>query len=75
MSYHINAWLEDGKPQLQIVDAQSKAICMSWSYAPNKEQSYKERHEIQRLFKELLLLTCKQDISNCRIFNVKPQGN
>jgi L-rhamnose mutarotase len=75
MSYHINAWLEDGMPRLQVIDAQTRTICMSWSYTPNKDQSYKERHEIQRLFKELLLLTCKQDISNCRIFNVKPQLN
>mgnify|MGYP003672118201 FL=1 len=71
MSYHINAWLEDGEPQLQIVDAQSKAVCVSWSYKASKETRSKDGYEIQRLFRKLLLLTCKQEMANCRVFEAR----
>ncbi|MBU2865072.1 hypothetical protein QWZ13_14645 [Reinekea marina] len=70
MSYHINAWLENGVPQLQVIDAQTKRVCMNWSYQSESEPSEQQKHEIQRLFRELLLLTCKQDIANCRVFRV-----
>ena len=32
MGYYIYAWLENEKPQLQIIEAESKSICLSWSY-------------------------------------------
>ena len=70
MSYHINAWLENGVPQLQVIDAQTKRVCMNWSYKSESEPSEQQRQEVQRLFRELLLLTCKQDIANCRVFRV-----
>ena len=72
MSYHINAWLEDGDPRLEIVDAHSKSVCMSWSYKSRAGLERKDKAEIQRLFRELILLTCKQMITNCRVFETSP---
>ena len=70
MGYYIYAWLENGNPQLQIIEAESKSICLSWSYqATNANYDSKE---IQRLFRDLLLLTCKQEMGNYRIFEVNP---
>lgn len=70
MGYHLYAWLENGKPQLQIIDAQTKSICLSWSYQETKRNG--DVKEIQRLFRDLLLLTCKQELGNYRVFEVKP---
>ncbi|NOR69082.1 MAG: hypothetical protein GQ532_05215 [Methylomarinum sp.] len=70
MGYYLYAWLENGKPQLQIVEAKSKSICLSWSYQATDKNC--DRKEIQRLFRNLLLLTCKQEIGNYRVFEVKP---
>jgi hypothetical protein len=71
MSYYINAWLENGDPRLQIIDAQSKSVCVSWDYLAPKNAENKDKNEIQRLFKELLMLTCKHKVTNARIFEIK----
>jgi len=70
MSYYIYAWLESGIPQLQIIESQSKSICLSWSYQAT-DDNY-DKKEIHWLFKDLLLLTCKQKMDNYRIFEIKP---
>ena len=70
MGYYIYAWLESGNPQLQIIEAESKSICLSWSYQATDANH--DKKEIQRLFRDLLLLTCKQEMGNYRIFEVKP---
>lgn len=67
MTYQINAWLENGEPRLQILDSQSQSVCMSWSYEANREDRPRDSHEIQRLFRELLLLTCKQQVTHDRV--------
>ena len=72
MGYYIYAWLENGNPQLQIIDAKSKSVCVSWSYQTLSNVKTDNKKEIQRLFKDLLLLTCKQEMRNFRIFEVKP---
>ena len=72
MGYYIYAWLKDGNPQLQIVDAQSKSVCVTWSYADPASGELCDKKEIQRLFKDLLLLTCRQEMKNCRIFKAEP---
>jgi hypothetical protein len=72
MSYHINAWLEDGDPRLEIVDAHSKSVCMSWSYKSRAGLESRDKNEIQRLFRKLILLTCRETIANCRIFETRP---
>lgn len=76
MSFHIHAWLENGLPRLQVIDAQSGATYLSWHYQEAEQDSqFKEPEEVQRLFKELLLLTCKQEMANCRMFSAKPDHN
>lgn len=71
MGYYIYAWLDNGNPQLQVVEAKSNAVCISWSYQASDNEVY-ERKEIQRLFRDLLLLTCKQEMGNCRVFTEQP---
>ena len=75
MGYYIYAWLENGNPQLQIVDAQSKSVCVSWSYHALDDAKTDDKKEIQSLFRDLLLLTYKQEMSNYRIFEAKPATN
>ncbi len=72
MGYYINAWIENGSPQLQIIDAYSKSVCLSWGYTTANNVNTYDKKEIQRLFKELLLLTCKQQMTNYRVFELKP---
>lgn len=56
----------------QIVDAQSQSICVTWSYHDPDSGDRSDKKEIQRLFRDLLLLTCKQRANNCRLFKVEP---
>ena len=75
MGYYIYASLENGDPQLEIVDADSKSTCLSWRYqSENSDKNY-DKKEIQRLFRELLLLTCKQEINNYRVFGLQSIKN
>lgn len=69
MGYKIEACLENGKPSLKIYDWAKGELCLSWSY--QGDQSHNQS-EINRLFKDLLLLTCKQEIRNVRIFKLQP---
>lgn len=69
MSYHIYAWIENSKPKLKIVDSVTGAIYLTWTY--NENHSIKsDKKEIQRLFKELLLLTCKQTLCNSTTYRI-----
>ncbi len=73
MSFHIYAWLENGLPRLRVIEAKSGTTYLSWHYQETEQDGQpKEPEEVQRLFKELLLLTCKQEMANCRIFSAKP---
>lgn len=66
MGYFIYASLVEGKPNLKIVDASSQQTCVNWHYekdGDNVGDRYADRQEIQRLFRELLLLTCKQNLA------------
>lgn len=59
MSYTVNAWLEDGAPRLRLIDTQSGHASLSWDFPKdviNHEAHYKQ--EMQKLFKQLLLLAC-----------------
>ncbi len=75
MGYYIYAWLEKGKPQLQIIDAKSNSVCLSWSYQLSINEKNGDKKAIQRLFRQLLLLTCKQELSNYRVFEMRPITN
>lgn len=69
MGCFIYASLIEGKPNLKIVDARSQQTCVNWHYDRDAEGDTGDksaaRQEIQRLFRELLLLTCKQNLASC----------
>jgi len=59
MSYTVNAWLEDGAPRLRLISTQSGSASLTWDFPKeviNQEALYKQ--EMQKLFKQLLLLAC-----------------
>lgn len=62
MSYLIDAWLEDGVPQLRICDAQTGKVCLRWARPRTPESAGVtpdcERVALQRLFRDLVLLSC-----------------
>ena len=74
MGYQIEAFLDEGKPALKIYDVSKKSLCLSWTFHGDNDES-SSRHEIQRLFRDLLLLTCKQDMHNVRVFNLSANDN
>ena len=62
MSYTVNAWLEDGVPRLRLINAHSGSTSLAWDFPKeiiNQEALYK--HEMQKLFKQLLLLACANE--------------
>lgn len=77
--YFIYASLHQGRPALEIVDADSQQVCLQWEYGhaadqpevPEPSQTASSNHptealsesEIQRLFRRLLLLSCRQSLS------------
>jgi len=73
MGYHIYAWLDEGQPKLRIVDAGSESVCLDWSFQSGQVRDPEARKEIQRLFRDLLLLTCRQNLSPVRKFSLLPE--
>ncbi|MGH8548023.1 MAG: hypothetical protein ACRERU_05385 [Methylococcales bacterium] len=72
MGYYIYAWLEHGDPRLRIVDVQTGSICLRWDYRKSDRLKFSDKKEIQRLFRDLLLLTCRQESQDIRLFNIRP---
>ncbi|MCI0667797.1 MAG: hypothetical protein L0Y43_07065, partial [Methylococcaceae bacterium] len=72
MGYYIYAWLEHGDPRLRVVDARTGSICLHWDYHDAGRSNASDKKEIQRLFRDLLLLTCRQESQNIRLFNIHP---
>ncbi|MET1257361.1 hypothetical protein [Aliikangiella maris] len=72
MGYQIEAFLNDGKPSLKIYDSKRELLYLSWTYheTPDEHQLPQAIHE---LFRDLLLLSCKQDIHNIQQFNLTPR--
>ncbi len=73
MGYNIYAWFENGNFQLQIVDAKTESVCVSRSYQGQSYVGFGDKKEIQKLFRELLLLTCKQEMRNYRVYKIEPE--
>lgn len=71
MGYHIHAWLENGQPRLKILDPLSNTVWLEWSYEGWQSETPAARREVQRLFRDLLLLSCRQNCSAIRKFSVK----
>ena len=57
--YLIYAKLHDGRPVLEVVDAQSQQLCLSWDCPSVHEAS---AHDVQKLFRQLMLLSCRQNL-------------
>lgn len=65
MAYLIDAWLEEGIPHLRISDAQTGTVRLQWT-GENGSQSeshdadcdHLTRKALQRLFRDLVLLSC-----------------
>ena len=69
MGYQIDACIEDGKPCLKIWDIKDHSLCLSWTYDEHRRQGEEiSQNEVHRLFRKLLLLTLKDDLSNVRVF-------
>ena len=66
MGYQIEAYLDNGKPALKIYDQDKHNLCLFWAYSGD----HSSNKEIKQLFRELILLTCKQDLHNVRVFNL-----
>lgn len=71
MSYHIFASIYDGVPSLHICDAHNGHTVLQWQYT---SQANIPTQEVQQLFRELILLTCQQEINNVRLFQCR-QGH
>lgn len=71
MGYQIEAYLDEGRPALKIYDVKEQSLCLSWTYE-GRPSELRSQKEIHRLFRQLLLLTCKQDLHNVRVFNLSP---
>ena len=63
MGYRIEAFLNKGKPSLKIYEINQTNPCLTWTFNEKVSEEHSEG-ELHRLFRKLLLLTCKQDISN-----------
>lgn len=54
MAYEINAWVENGAPRLQILDADSHSVRLAWRGGDKRDST--------SLFRELLLLSLMQQL-------------
>lgn len=72
MGYFINAWVDDGLPRLEIINSIDKRVCLSWVYERDAGASAVDANEVKRLFKQLIILTCEQNIKSCRLFSTRP---
>ena len=75
MGYRIEAFLKDGVPSLNIYDLDANTLCLAWQYHSNNSNSNSDdnlsRQQVHELFRKLLLLTCKQEKANMRVFKLK----
>lgn len=69
--YFIYARVCEGKPSLEIVDAESQQTCLEWA-GHNSKDVISDR-DLQELFRRLLLLTCRQKLK-ARLMSNKACG-
>lgn len=53
MTYHIDAWLDDGEPCLELIDADSSHVRLAW----RADTDAASRPALHQLFRELLLIS------------------
>lgn len=59
--YLIYAKLQDGRPVLEVRDAESRNLCLSWDCPSVHDAS---SQDVQNLFRQLMLLSCRQCLSS-----------
>ena len=64
MSYHLFASVYEGIPQLVVRDSLTGQTLLCW-HGTRSECA----KETQYLFRELILLTCRQELVNTRVFS------
>lgn len=69
MSYFIYASAYNGTPSLTICDAHNGNTVLQWQYESRNDLP---TQEVQQLFRQLILLTCQQEIGNVRLFRCQP---
>ena len=71
MSYHIFASVIDGLPSLTIRDSASGQTVLVWT-GSGVTSALQGEPETRRLFRQLLLLSCRQELANTRVFTAHP---
>jgi hypothetical protein len=74
--YYIYASINDGKPSLQVVDADSQETCLDWAgHEASNSQNTPEisDQDLQELFRRLLLVTCRQKLK-ARVKQAQARG-
>lgn len=62
MGYIFDAWLEEGAPRLRVINPNNGATSLSWDCPTlDIDDDAIYRRELQKLFKQLLLLASAQD--------------
>lgn len=77
MLYRITATIEDGLPQLQILDATGDCLRLAWQPTRLQESRQAEgrQNELQDFFRELLLITTMDEILENSHHPGKPEIN
>jgi hypothetical protein len=70
--YFIYASVHDGKPALQVIEADSQRTCLVWE--GREAQPELSDQDLRELFRRLLLLTCRQKLKS-RIAAEHSQGS
>lgn len=70
MSWHIYAWLEAGRPRLQVTEAGTENPVLDWTCRSSEGEQGVDPCELKRLFRELILLSCRQEAANVRVFEL-----
>jgi hypothetical protein len=60
--YFIYANIHDGKPSLQVVDADSQRTCLEWEGREVRPELSDQ--DLRELFRRLLLLSCRQKLKS-----------
>lgn len=68
MRYEINAWLENGEPCLQVLDANSQVVRLLWK----SRSCCSEGQQLRALFRELMLLSVLNDLGKLESRDQQP---
>lgn len=67
MGMQLHVCLVDGLPKLEVVDAETGEVLLSWAY--QMDAPVTDKKQLQDLFRKFVLLTLRQGNSNPRYFS------